>query len=326
MINDLPLYIKNSLTIMFADDSNLVIRGKPDKINEIIKLLEDDLNNVNLWLKANHIQLNIDKTQFMVIGKHVHTKKLAPVSLSLDGIKIGQVFSMKILGVYFDENMTWNTHLNHVTKKCYSSLSQLYPIQKTTSYENRKMLAQAYVLSHINYASSVWLSRGNKKIHNAVNKIIKTAARFVLKKRKYDSITSNICIDLEWLLCPYLFEFNLLIFMFKIMIFSKDGDYFYRYLNLETQVSQSTRSKTYITPTYNTKSNWGNCLFKYCAVKLWYETPLKIQKSVKSITFYKNALCAHYLTKQLNDCVIDNDDDYECIASCIDAVIQRLTK
>ncbi len=133
--------------------------------------------------------------------------------------------SMKILEIYIDQNLSWNTHLNHVTKECYASLSQLYPIQKVTTVENRKLLAQAYVLSHIYYASPVWMSRGTNRIHNGINKIIKNTARFVLQKRKYDSITSNICHDLEWLLYPYTHESNLLNFIFKTIIFSKDGDY-----------------------------------------------------------------------------------------------------
>ncbi len=128
MINDLPLYIKNSCTYMFADDSNLAISGKPEDIHTILDLLEDDLGNISNWLSANRIQLNIDKTHFMVIGKHIHTKKLPDLALSFNGCSIKQVKSMKILGVIIDENLSWTEHLKHVTKKCYSSLSQLYSI------------------------------------------------------------------------------------------------------------------------------------------------------------------------------------------------------
>ncbi len=79
MINDLPLYIRNSCTYMFADDSNLAISGNPEDIYHIITLLESDLRSVSNWLDINHIQLNLDKTQFMIVGKHTHTKKLPVV-------------------------------------------------------------------------------------------------------------------------------------------------------------------------------------------------------------------------------------------------------
>ncbi|ODM91067.1 RNA-directed DNA polymerase from mobile element jockey [Orchesella cincta] len=35
MINDLPLSLKNTITYMFADDSNILIAGKPSEINEV---------------------------------------------------------------------------------------------------------------------------------------------------------------------------------------------------------------------------------------------------------------------------------------------------
>lgn len=202
-----------------------------------------------------------------------------------------------------------------MTKKCYGSLSQLYPIQKVTSIENRKILAQAYILSHINYASVVWLSRCNKKVHCAVNKIIKSTARFVLQRRKFDSITSNICHDLEWLIYPYLYEYNILYLMFKTIIFSKDGDYFYRYLNFDTQLSQSTRAKAYVTPTHRAQSDWGNNSFKFNSVKLWYMTPLSVRQSVKSINMYKKSLYAYFLTKQIDETKKIFDDESDSIAA-----------
>ncbi len=74
------------------------------------------------------------------------------------------------------------------------------------------------------------------------------------------------------------------------------------------------------------ESNWRNYAIKYSSVKIWYKTPNYVQQSVKSINSYKNSLHAYLLNKQINYIVnsVDDDDDYECLASAIDAVIERI--
>jgi len=48
LINDLPNSIKNSLTVMFADDTNIVISGPVDQFFNTITKIEDDLtSNLN---------------------------------------------------------------------------------------------------------------------------------------------------------------------------------------------------------------------------------------------------------------------------------------
>ena len=41
-----------------------------------------------------------------------------PPSLTIDGRSIKQVECTKSLGVYTDENLSWNTHIDKISKKC----------------------------------------------------------------------------------------------------------------------------------------------------------------------------------------------------------------
>jgi len=67
-INDLPLCIKNSLCILFADDNTLSISGPPDSIAVILNKLKEDMLNVIEWTINNRMELNVDKTNLMVVG------------------------------------------------------------------------------------------------------------------------------------------------------------------------------------------------------------------------------------------------------------------
>ena len=51
---------------MFADDTSLTVKGKI--IDEIELGLNEDLDNVRLWLQANKRSLNVAKTEYVLIG------------------------------------------------------------------------------------------------------------------------------------------------------------------------------------------------------------------------------------------------------------------
>lgn len=44
--------------------------------------------------------------------------------------------------------------------------------------------------------------------------------------------------------------------MFKTITFSKQEDCVYRYIHFDTLYFQSTRAKSYVTPTYRAQSDW----------------------------------------------------------------------
>ena len=51
---------------MFADDTSVTVKGKV--IDEIELGLNEDLDNIRLWLQANKRSLNVTKTEYVLIG------------------------------------------------------------------------------------------------------------------------------------------------------------------------------------------------------------------------------------------------------------------
>ena len=66
-INDLFLVCDNCTPILFADDTNLFIRG--DDFNHVQELLNVELSNISQWLITNKLSLNVKKTHYMVITR-----------------------------------------------------------------------------------------------------------------------------------------------------------------------------------------------------------------------------------------------------------------
>ena len=66
-INDLPAALDKVTPVMFADDTNLVIRGK--NINELVTTLNAELDSLSDYFKANKLKLNVDKTKLVCFRK-----------------------------------------------------------------------------------------------------------------------------------------------------------------------------------------------------------------------------------------------------------------
>ncbi len=51
---------------MFADDTTLTAAG--ETLSEVGRWADEDLRNVRNWLSANKLNLNISKTEYVLIG------------------------------------------------------------------------------------------------------------------------------------------------------------------------------------------------------------------------------------------------------------------
>lgn len=56
---------------MFADDTSISISGR--SLADLQTMINCTLENINCWLRANRLSLNVAKTEFMIIGTHQRT-------------------------------------------------------------------------------------------------------------------------------------------------------------------------------------------------------------------------------------------------------------
>ena len=65
-INDLPNCLKKASPRMYADDTSISLPAA--NVSDLENKINRELINLNRWLKANKLSLNIAKTEFMIIG------------------------------------------------------------------------------------------------------------------------------------------------------------------------------------------------------------------------------------------------------------------
>ena len=183
-------------SLQYADDSTLYQHCKPNNLNTCTEKIENDLQTVSDWALTNSLVFNNDKTKYMVFSSQQLSKRHSltkedKCKLIHNDKQIGRVKSTKILGVHFDENLTWITHVNSIIKSSYATLRCLRRFKRFTPYKVRKTLAETLILSSLRYCTPVF-SQLPKYLIQRLQRTQNTVAGYVLGRyaREHESITS----------------------------------------------------------------------------------------------------------------------------------------
>ena len=125
-INDLPNCLARACPRMYADDTNITVSA--NNAADLKTMLNDELSNFNLWLRANKLSLNITKTEYMIIGSRQRLRATTEnqiIEVCIEGKKITRVAESKSLGVYIDETLSWKKHMKELSKKIASGIGAL---------------------------------------------------------------------------------------------------------------------------------------------------------------------------------------------------------
>ena len=65
-VNDLPHAVRNSVVSMYADDTSLCYQAS--EIKPVDEVINNDLTQLETWLKGNKLCLNVAKTNSMFVS------------------------------------------------------------------------------------------------------------------------------------------------------------------------------------------------------------------------------------------------------------------
>ncbi len=103
----------------YADDTQLNIYSRPGKIHQIEKLMEC-IVNIKKWMTNNFLLLNSEKT-VLIIGPKTPTSNNLEHCLTLDGCSVDSSSSVRNLGVLFDTNLSFGSHVSSICKTAFFS-------------------------------------------------------------------------------------------------------------------------------------------------------------------------------------------------------------
>ena len=138
--------------------------------------------------------LNSDKTEFMniLINRKHHYND--PILLD-NNISIIPSNTVKFLGVTIDDHITFSNHITNIIRRCNSRLYLLRQLKILgMNTDGLKNFYIANIRSIISYASPSWFSMLSGGDKARLEKVQRTATRFILPNFDYDERISILAL------------------------------------------------------------------------------------------------------------------------------------
>jgi hypothetical protein len=184
-INSLPEVATNSEVFLFADDTKVF---REILTEEDCDKLQKDIDNMFEWTQASLLRFHPDKCTSMRIGtgnKHKLDKR--SYTMGPDQVELKNSKLEKDIGVFIDDNLTFDEHINNKVNKANSVMGL---IRRTFEYLDERtftLLYKALVRPHLEYANQVWapmLKRQEIVIENVQRRATKLIPGF--KEMSYE--------------------------------------------------------------------------------------------------------------------------------------------
>ena len=171
-INDLHT-VTSLFTLMYADDTFSL--SAHEDLNTLANLVNYEINKMAVWFRANKLAVNISKTKYMIFkmkGKKAENypeivydenEPGHPVDNSLitvlerfhDNHPTLDCRAYKLLGIYLDEHLTLDIHVNQLCSKLTRYLYCIKQAKHIIPKDGLKSLYYALIHSRLTYCTAI---------------------------------------------------------------------------------------------------------------------------------------------------------------------------
>ena len=162
-------------------------------------------------MKERHLQLNLSKTELLVITASPSIQR--QINIQLDSNQLLPTKSARNLGVMIDDQLTFKPHVASIARSCRFALYNIRKIRPYLSEHATQLLVQAFVISRIDYCNSL-LAGLPACTFKPLQMIQNAAARLVFNQPKTAHVTP-LLKTLHWLPVAARIKFKTLTFAFK---------------------------------------------------------------------------------------------------------------
>ena len=170
-LNDLFFNFKFTEPCNFADDTSP--SACDFDLTEVIWKLENDTLSAITWFESNYMKLNSDKCKFLLMGN-----KTQHVFLNIEGNKIWESNSAKLLGIEIQNTLKFDGHLSGICTKVGQKFSAMRRISSFISFDKKRTLFKGFLESQFGYCPLVLMFHG-RLINNRINRLQERALRLV---------------------------------------------------------------------------------------------------------------------------------------------------
>lgn len=145
----------SSKIIQFADD--ICVYNTHRQMNTCVFNLENTIKETISWFNKVGLSISATKSQFCIFQQHPNRARKRSIKIGNESIEAKQ--TIKFLGLTFQDNLKWNTHIDNIVNKCLAPIKIISFLRSTWLGMDPKLLLNLYkslIRSRIEYGSSIW--------------------------------------------------------------------------------------------------------------------------------------------------------------------------
>ena len=116
--------------------------------------LNNELNNITTWLKANKLSLNAKNTVSMVFHRARLKLPHNHPSLHMNDSNLSETQHFKYLGVLLDQTVSWIQHISYV--KINYGMGIMYKARRYLGSKSTVNLFHSYIYPYLIYCIEFW--------------------------------------------------------------------------------------------------------------------------------------------------------------------------
>lgn len=164
-------------------------------------------------MSSNRLKLNAEKTQFIWLGSPQQLAKVGSIRLTVGGVDVAPLDSVRDLGVTLDSQLTMRQHVNIVARSCFYHLRQLRSVRGSLTFEALRTVVQAFIISRVDYCNAVLYGVAASVIRH-LQAVLHAAARLITGVRLHEHITPTLRDTLHWLPVTQRIEYKVALMAF----------------------------------------------------------------------------------------------------------------
>lgn len=211
-INDISNVSDLLLPLIFADDTNIFIRGK--SVDDTIRSMNREMCKIVAWLNANKLSLNIEKTHFMIFSSP-RRRIVRQEEVMISGKTVKYTEETKFIGVVLDSKLKWDKQISILKTKIARGIGILIKARKALSHSTLITLYYSFIYPHYTYCIEVWGKAADVYI-NSIWKLQKRIIR-IITSSQYRAETNPLYKKLNFLKLSSIYSFQINIFLFKFI-------------------------------------------------------------------------------------------------------------
>ena len=166
-------------------------------------------------MQVNKLFLSKQKTEVVIYGTRQNPRLKDDMSLLYEGTELRRVFTSKYLGVFLDQHLSFNDHVDYLVNETSKKLGALKRCRNNLTLSAAEIIFKAMILPALDYCDVVWQGCGQGNI-DSLEKLQRRAAKLIHPKSGIE--TNELLIKLKLIALEYRRRVHIVIFVKKCLL------------------------------------------------------------------------------------------------------------